>query len=109
MKKFLCSFLILASGLTTVPALANQSTNLNVNTNTTKEISPKAQYGVITANNVQYRSAPGLSSTVYGQVHKGAKVGLPYVKEVYKDGLWWTNILYNNKSAWVASKYVKMV
>lgn len=69
-------------------------------------IIPMAQYGEITGNNVRLRSEPGLSSTVLMFLQMGYEVTLPYVDEEYKDGYYWTNVIYNGVNGWVASQYV---
>ena len=66
----------------------------------------RAQYGEITADNVRLRKSPGLSSTVLMYLHTGYIVTCPYVDEVYKDGMWWKNVIYEGVGGWVASEYV---
>lgn len=115
MKALLCLLLILGLGASTtvyanegveIPQVLTVASAESTNVN---ETSHKAQYGVVNTNSVHFRSAPGTSSTIYGQLHKEYIVTLSYTEEVYKDGLWWTNILYNGRSGWVASKYVDMI
>lgn len=69
-------------------------------------ISPMAQYGEITANNVRLRKDPGLSSTVLMHLHKGYEVTCLYDNEVYKDGIWWKKVIYEGVTGWVDSQYV---
>lgn len=66
-----------------------------------------AQYGSIKENNVNFRTAPGLSSTIIRQLHKGYFVTVTYNNRVYKDGYWWVNIIYNGTSGWIADIYLE--
>ena len=50
-------------------------------------------WGYISANTLSFRSAPGLSSTVYGNLYKYDVVyWYTPVNNQYADGLWWRNI-----------------
>ena len=113
MKALLCSLLILGLGASTnvyandgvkTPQVLNIASAESANV---KEISPKAQYGAINTNNVHFRSAPGTSSTIYGQLHKGYKVTLPYEDEKYADGLWWRKIIPVLVRAGKTDRYLK--
>ena len=110
MKKLLCTALITALVVSPITTFA-QDTNEVIPEPTPVETQQifRAQYGEITSNNVHFRSAPGLSSTIYRQLHAGYVVNYCYEPQVYKDGYYWQQVIYNGVTGWVASNYVKMV
>ena len=57
-------------------------------------------FGKITADSVRLRSAPSLDADILGEIEKDVSV------EVTKEENGWTNILYQDQSYWISSKYV---
>lgn len=93
----------LVSGTTIIPSFAD--TTVTLEGNTTEQVQPKAQYGEITANNVNFRKTP--NGTIIRQLHRGYQVSIPYEPEVTAGGIKWTKVIYNGTGGWVASQYVR--
>ena len=68
----------------------------------------KYKHVEITGGSVNVRSAPGYDSKIYGVAHKGDI--LPYQGETKQaEGKDWYMVEYENKNAWVSSKYAKLI
>lgn len=115
MKKFLCATLILSAMSIPVSTLATTTTTttttepITTNTETTNVV-PRAQYGEINQNNVNFRASYGLSGTILRQVHRGQLVTIAYEPTVYADGYRWQKVAIevNNRYlwGWVATNYL---
>lgn len=112
MKKFLCTTLIFLMSTSSISVFAQDGieTRENNNKNIVEEISPRAQYGRITENNVHFRKDPGLSSVILGQLHAGYTFTYDQTRpNVKKDGYTWVSINYNGTYGWVSSQYISMI
>ena len=69
-------------------------------------VSPRAQYGEITGNNVRLRRTASLSGTVIRQLHKGYLVSVSYEPQRKADGHTWQYVGYDGAWGWVTVDYL---
>lgn len=110
MKKFLSVLGIIVMLSPTLPAFAQEKTsNLDQNKPQFTHVVGFTTTAYITTNNVNLRSAPGLSSTIYRQLNKNYEVLVDYRNNasVYADGHTWVKVTYGSLKGWVAEEYLR--
>lgn len=97
----------LIGATTFIPSFADSKLSIE-DVNTTAQVEPRAQYGEITANNVNLRKTP--NGAVIRQLHKGYKVTVSYDAPISAGGYKWQKVTYYQGSTgytgYVATKYL---
>lgn len=105
MKKFLLCTLSVCTLLSSTSLFA-QTQQLKFPERNLSTITPySAGWGIVTADNVNFRESAGLSSKVICKLNKGdilSEIGDSYVE---KDGYTWYPVKYNDTWGYIASDY----